>query len=77
VILAGPVSGFGMNPARTFASALPSHTWTAIWIYMVVPVISMLCAAELFLSYRKRALHKKRKALLREYFNRYKQNSYI
>ena len=27
VILAGPVSGFGMNPARSFASALPAHIW--------------------------------------------------
>src|SRR5688500_14024185 len=35
VITAGPVSGFGMNPARTFASALPSHTWTSFWIYLL------------------------------------------
>ncbi|HSC38044.1 MAG TPA: aquaporin [Chitinophagaceae bacterium] len=49
VITAGPVSGFGMNPARTFASALPSHTWTAIWIYMLAPVAGMLCAAEIYL----------------------------
>jgi aquaporin Z len=49
VIIAGPVSGFGMNPARTFASALPAHIWTAIWLYMVVPIISMLCAAEFFI----------------------------
>jgi aquaporin Z len=48
VIIAGPLSGFGMNPARTFASALPSNTWTAFWIYMTVPVSGMLSAAELF-----------------------------
>ncbi len=48
-ILAGPISGFGMNPARTFASALPANIWTAIWVYMLVPVAGMLCAAELFL----------------------------
>ena len=49
VWIAGPVSGFGMNPARSIASALPSHTWTAFWIYSLVPIVSMLSAAEFFL----------------------------
>ena len=54
VMVAGPVSGFGMNPARSFASALPAHTWTAFWIYLFVPLASMLCAAEFFLWVRKK-----------------------
>ena len=54
VITAGPLSGFGMNPARTVASALPSGEWTDWWIYMIVPVLSMLCAAELFVYLKKR-----------------------
>lgn len=49
VIIAGPVSGFGMNPARSFASALPANIWTSFWIYMIVPVAGMLSATELFL----------------------------
>jgi len=49
VIVAGPVSGFGMNPARSFASALPANTWTAFWIYLFIPIAGMLCAAEFFL----------------------------
>ena len=49
VIIAGPVSGFGMNPARSFASALPAHIWTAAWIYMIIPVAGMLGAVEFFL----------------------------
>lgn len=49
VIIAGPVSGFGMNPARSFASAFPAHTYTAFWIYMIVPFAGMLSAAEFFL----------------------------
>jgi aquaporin Z len=49
VIIAGPVSGFGMNPARSLASALPAQIWTSFWIYMLVPVIGMLSAAELYL----------------------------
>ena len=46
VMVAGPVSGFGMNPARTLASALPSGIWTHYWIYLLAPVTGMLAAAE-------------------------------
>jgi aquaporin Z len=49
VIFAGPVSGFGMNPARTIASALPSGIWTGWWIYLFAPLTGMLLAAEVFL----------------------------
>jgi aquaporin Z len=54
VITAGPLSGFGMNPARSFASALPAHIWTAFWIYMIVPAIGMLLAAEVFLFVQRK-----------------------
>ncbi|MGG9960618.1 aquaporin [Ferruginibacter sp. SUN106] len=50
VIFAGPISGFGMNPARSFASAFPSGIYTAFWIYMLIPFAGMLLAAECFLS---------------------------
>lgn len=53
VVIAGPVSGFGMNPARSLASALPSGIWTASWIYFSVPFIGMLIAAEVFLFVQK------------------------
>lgn len=43
-----PLSGMGMNPARTFASALPAHTWTAGWIYFLVPPLAMLLAAQIY-----------------------------
>lgn len=49
VIIAGPVSGFGMNPARSFASSLIANDWTATWLYLLVPVAAMLLAAEFFL----------------------------
>ena len=49
VIVAGPISGFGMNPARSFASAVPAHIYTAFWIYMIIPFAGMLAAAEVFL----------------------------
>ena len=53
VIVAGPISGFGMNPARSFASAFPAHIYTAFWIYIVVPFAGMLSAAEFFLLIKK------------------------
>lgn len=48
VAIAGPVSGFGMNPARSFASALPAHNWTCFGIYLFCPLAGMLGAAGLF-----------------------------
>lgn len=53
VIVAGPVSGFGMNPARSLASALPAGIWTAFWIYLFVPFAGMLLAAEFYLFVQK------------------------
>ncbi len=60
VIFGGPVSGFGMNPARTFSSALPSHIYTGFWIYMIVPVAGMLSAAEVFNIYQRRKADSRR-----------------
>jgi aquaporin Z len=54
VILAGPVSGFGMNPARSFASALPAGIWTSFWIYIFIPFAGMMSAAEFFLFVQKK-----------------------
>jgi aquaporin Z len=50
VTFESPYSGFGMNPARTVASALPADDWTAVWLYIVSPIAGMLIAAELFRS---------------------------
>jgi len=59
VIVAGPISGFGMNPARSFASALPANIWTAFWIYLFIPVAGMLSATEIFLLVQKNKRLKK------------------
>jgi aquaporin Z len=45
-----PLSGFGMNPARTFASGLPSGIWTALWIYFTASPLGMLLAAQGYLA---------------------------
>ena len=49
VYFEAPYSGFGMNPARTFGSSLPSGIWTAIWIYFLAPPAAMLLAAQTYL----------------------------
>lgn len=53
VIVAGPISGFGMNPARTLASAIPAGIYTSLWIYLIIPFAGMLAAAEFFLFRQK------------------------
>jgi aquaporin Z len=55
VMVAGPVSGFGMNPARSLASAIPSGIYTSFWIYLFCPVAGMMAAA---LLYKKLSLYK-------------------
>ena len=54
VTFEAPLSGFGMNPARTFASALPSGIWTAIWIYFTAAPVGMLLAAQGYLLVKDR-----------------------
>ena len=44
-----PLSGMSMNPARTLASAIPAHVWTAFWLYLTAPMGGMLLAAEFYL----------------------------
>ena len=46
-----PLSGMSMNPARSFASALPAHIWTSFWIYLTAPLIGMLLAAECYVRF--------------------------
>jgi aquaporin Z len=48
VFFESPLSGFSMNPARSFASALPAHVWTGQWIYFTAPVMAMWLAARAF-----------------------------
>ncbi len=48
ITLEAPLSGMSMNPARTFASALPSGIWKGGWIYFTAPLLGMFLAATLF-----------------------------
>jgi aquaporin Z len=47
ISLEAPLSGMSMNPARSFASALPGHIWTNFWIYLFAPVAGMQSAVAL------------------------------
>ncbi|MEI9898643.1 MAG: aquaporin [Chthoniobacter sp.] len=55
VTFEAPLSGFGMNPARSFASALPSGIWTAWWIYFTAAPLGMLLAAQGYLRVKGHA----------------------
>ncbi len=53
ITLEAPVSGMSMNPARTFASALPGHLWTGLWIYFIGPPLGMLLAVPVYRALRR------------------------
>jgi aquaporin Z len=48
IAVEAPISGMSMNPARSLASAVPAHVWTALWIYFIAPPLGMLAAAEVY-----------------------------
>jgi aquaporin Z len=49
-----PLSGMSMNPARTLGPALVAGTFDGLWLYLLVPPLGMVAAAELF---RRRRAH--------------------
>jgi aquaporin Z len=48
ITIEAPISGMSMNPARSFASAIPAMHWADLWIYFTAPLIGMLAAAEVY-----------------------------
>ncbi|KAI0494641.1 hypothetical protein KFK09_024782 [Dendrobium nobile] len=44
-ILAGPVSGGSMNPARSLGPALASKRFNSLWVYFLGPVVGTLLAS--------------------------------
>jgi len=53
VTIEAPLSGFGMNPARTLGSAIPSHNFDSLWIYLTAPTAGMWSAARIFSIYER------------------------
>ena len=55
ITIEAPISGMSMNPARSFASAIPAMHWADLWIYFTAPLIGMMTAAEVYL--RQKGAH--------------------
>lgn len=53
ITFAAPFSGMSMNPARTFASALPGGVWMSIWVYFTAPLMGMLGASLVYRAARR------------------------
>jgi aquaporin Z len=47
--LCSSISGFSVNPARTFSSALFAWIWQGIWIYFLGPCLGMLTSAAIYI----------------------------
>jgi aquaporin Z len=48
--LCSSISGFSVNPARTFSSALFAWIWQGIWIYFSAPCLGMLTSAAMYIK---------------------------
>ena len=50
-VLSTSVSGFSVNPARSFSSAFFAWIWHGIWIYFAAPCLGMLTAAAIYVRF--------------------------
>jgi aquaporin Z len=50
-VLSSSISGFSVNPARSFSSALFAWNWRGIWIYFLAPGLGMLTAAAIYIKW--------------------------
>ncbi len=48
VLIAGPVTGGSLNPARTLGPMILAGEFTAVWVYIVGPIIGAALAALLY-----------------------------
>jgi MIP family channel proteins len=48
VLVAGPLTGASVNPARFFGPALVSGHWDDAWLYIIAPLIGGAIAAQLY-----------------------------
>jgi aquaporin Z len=58
IAIESPYSGMSMNPARSFASALPAGRLEDLWIYFTAPPLGMLVAALWHRARRRRGCAK-------------------
>ena len=48
VLIAGPVTGGSLNPARTLGPMIVAGQFTALWVYIVGPIVGAVLAALLY-----------------------------
>ena len=48
IVVATPVSGASLNPARSFGSAAIANVWQPLWLYLVAPVLGALLAGAVY-----------------------------
>lgn len=48
VMVAGPLTGGSLNPARWFGPALVDNTWGGVWPYLLGPLVAAVVGAALF-----------------------------
>jgi aquaporin Z len=51
-LVAGPISGASMNPARSLAPAVVSGDFSSLWVYMLAPIIGSVVVAKIFPMFR-------------------------
>jgi MIP family channel proteins len=44
-MMAGPITGASMNPARSFGPAIASGIWNSHWLYWIAPILGAVVAA--------------------------------
>ena len=55
VFIAGPVTGGSLNPARTLGPMILAGEFTAVWVYVVGPIIGAVLAALLYDRFASRS----------------------
>jgi glycerol uptake facilitator-like aquaporin len=55
VFVAGPVTGGAVNPARTLGPALVAGEFTALWVYLIGPLVGGVVAAVVYQRFLAKA----------------------